>query len=126
MLCAAVAGFGVPVFVTDKSQTGSTGVVVVVLLLAVLGSLVVADTEEFAVIEAVVTVAATFTTTSMFAAEPEAMLDAVQLIVPVAPTAGVVQVQPAGEEIDANVVFVGTTSVNVKLDAVAGPLLETD
>jgi hypothetical protein len=97
-----------------------------VLLFAVLGSLVVEDTEEFAVIEAAVIVAATFTTTSMFAEEPEAMLAETQLIVPVAPTAGVVQVHPAGGEIDAKVVLVGTASVKVKLEAVPGPLLETD
>jgi hypothetical protein len=125
MSCPAVAGFGVPVFVTAKSQTGSTVVVVVVLLLEELGSLVVAAIEAFAVIEATVMVDATFTTTIMFADAPEAMLGLTQVMVPVAPTAGVVQVHPAGAEIDAKVLFVGTASVNVRFEAVAGPLFVT-
>jgi hypothetical protein len=96
-----------------------------VLLLAGLGSLVVAETEAFAVIEATVMVDATFTTTIMFADALEARLALMQVIVPVAPTAGVVHVHPAGDEIDAKVVFVGTASVKVRFDAVAGPLLVT-
>jgi hypothetical protein len=111
--------------VTDRSQTGRTVVTVVVLLLAGLGSEVVAAIEAVAVIEAAVIVGARFTTTMMFASALTARLAAVQVMVPVAPTAGVVQVQPAGAEYDAKVVLVGTASVKVKLEADPGPLLVT-
>ena len=47
---SAATGLGVPLFVTTRSQTGATVVVVVVLLFAARGSVVVAETEEFAVI----------------------------------------------------------------------------
>ena len=93
-----------------------------VLLLLGFGSLVVAEIEAVAVIEATVIVGARLTATMMFAESLTARLAAVQVIVPVAPTAGVVQVQPAGEDMEAKVVFVGTASVNVRLDAVPGPL----
>jgi acyl-CoA hydrolase len=98
---------------------------VVVLLLAEFGSLVVAAMDEFAVIEATVMVDARFTTTTIFADAAVARLAVTQLIVPVAPTAGVVHVQFAGIAMEAKVVFVGTASVKVRLEAVAGPLLVT-
>ena len=77
-----------------------TGVVTLVLLLEEMGSEVVAETDEAAVMDAAVTVAGTFTTTVIFAAEPAVRLGFVQVIVPVAPTAGVVQVQPTGADTD--------------------------
>ena len=50
---------------------------------------------------------------------------ATQLIVPEAPTAGVVQLHPAGEDIDWNVVFAGTTVLKKTEAASLGPLLLT-
>jgi hypothetical protein len=104
----AVTGFGVPLLVTDKSQTTVTAVLTVVLLLLASGSDVVADTEEVAVIVAAVTVDGTFNTTMISAeAAAERMEPLTQLIVPVPPTDGVVQLHPAGAETDWKVVFAG-------------------
>jgi hypothetical protein len=75
-------------------------VVTVVLLLARLGSDVVADTVEFAVIVAATTLAGTFTVTTMLSAAPTAKVGLVQVTFPVPPTAGVVHVQPAGARTD--------------------------
>jgi hypothetical protein len=111
--------------VTVRSQDTVTLVTTLVLLLDESGSVVVADTEDAAVIELAVTVEGTFTTTRMFADAPEAKLGSLHVIVPVAPIAGAVQVHPAGAEIDWNVVFVGVTSVNVAPAAAAGPLFLT-
>jgi hypothetical protein len=99
-------------------------VVTVVLLFALLGSEVVADTEEVAVIGPVVTVEGTFNTTTMSAEVPAprfALL--LQVMVPVAPTAGVVHVHPAGASTDWNVVFAGVAWANETPAAEAGPLL---
>jgi hypothetical protein len=125
MLDPAVTGFGVPLLVTVKSQATFTLVTTLVLLFEERGSDVVADTEDAAVIEVAVTVAGTLSTTMMLADAPEARLGFVHVIVPVAPPPGVVQVHPAGVEMDANVVFVGVASVNVAPAAAAGPLLVT-
>ena len=88
--------------------------------MAELGSVVVAETEEFAVIVATVTDAATFTTTMMADDVPEAMLGSVQVTEVV-----VVQVQPTGAETETNVVLVGIGSVKLTPVAAAGPLLVT-
>jgi|ERR1700677_19835 hypothetical protein len=125
MLFPAVTGLGVPLSVTARSQIVVTGVAVVVLLLAELGSAVEEETVEVAVIVVAAIEDATFTTTIMLADAPEARLASVQVTVPVAPTAGVVQVQPAGAEIDAKVVLVGTTSVKTAFVELAGPLFVT-
>lgn len=125
MFDPAVTGLGVPESVTARSQAALTVVVTLVLLFAEFGSDVVAETEEAAVIEAAVTFEGTFNTTRMSADELAATLGFVHVIVPVAPTAGVVQVHPAGAEIDAKVVLVGVASVNVAPVAAAGPLLVT-
>ena len=125
MLDPAVTGLGVPLSVTAMSHAAPTGVVTLVLLFAEFGSEVVAETEEAAVIEVAVTVEGTFNTTMMSADVLAATLGFVHVIVPVAPTAGVVQVHPAGAEIEAKVVFVGVASVNVAPVAAAGPLFVT-
>ena len=119
-------GLGVPLLVIAKSQATFTLVVTVVLLLALRGSAVVAETEEVAVIVPMATVEGTFNTTTM-SAELEAARFAVSLhvTVPVAPTAGVVQVHPAGASTDWNVVFTGVASVNTTPAAAAGPLFVT-
>jgi hypothetical protein len=100
MLDPAVTGLGLPLLVTVRSQAMVTFVVTLVLLFAEFGSEVVAETEEAATIEAAVTVDGTLTTTMMSAEAPDATLGSVHVIVPVAPTAGVVHVHPAGAEID--------------------------
>ena len=125
MFDPAATGLGAPLFVTVKSQATFTAVTTLVLLFEDRGSVVVAETEEAAVIEDATTVAGTFTTTMMLADVPDAMLGFVQVMVPVPPTAGVLQVHPAGAEIDANVVLVGVASVNVAPVAAAGPLFVT-
>src|SRR5580704_3733213 len=124
MLLPAVAGFGVPVLVTARSQPTMINVATEVLLLAELGSVVVAVTEEFAVMVPVAVVG-TFTTTRMSAVAPAARVGSLQVTVPVPPTAGDVHVHPAGGETDSNVVFVGVASVKTTAEAEAGPLLVT-
>jgi hypothetical protein len=96
----AATGLGLPLFVTVRSQATITFVVTLVLLFEDKGSDVVADTDDAAVIELATTVEGTFNTTMMFAVAPAARLGLVQVTVPVEPTAGVVQVQPAGAETD--------------------------
>jgi hypothetical protein len=125
MLLPAETGLGVPALVTDRSQAVATGVATVVLLLAELGSLVEAETEELAVTVVAATVAATFTTTMICDDALAARVVAVQVTLPVAPTAGVVQDQPAGTEIEANVVLVGTACTKLTADADPGPLFVT-
>ena len=121
MFDPAVTGLGAPLLVTVRSQATLTFVTTLVLLFAANGSLVVADTDDAAVMDGAVTVAGTFSTTMMSAATPEATLGLVQLIVPVPPTAGVVHVHPAGGEIDWKVVLAGVACVNVAPAAAAGP-----
>jgi len=108
--------------VTVRSQTSTTAVVVVVVLVL---TAFVAVTDDVAVMDPAATVGATFTTTIMSAAVPEAMLVSVQLTVPVAPTAGLVHTHPAGADTDWNVVLVGVASVKLTADPAAGPLLVT-
>ena len=122
MLLPAVTGLGVPLLVTARSQATVTGVATVVLLFAAVGSLLVVVTVEFAVMVPAVTVVGTFTTTMMSAAVATARFGVVQFTFPLAPTAGSVQVQPAGADTDANVVLTGVASVKLKPVAAAGPL----
>lgn len=88
------------------------------LLFVELGSLVVDEIVEFAVIVLAVTVAATLTTTMMSADAPEARLGSVQTT-----EAPFVQDQPTGAETETNVVLVGMISLKLTAEAVAGPLL---
>src|SRR5258708_22363787 len=120
MLLPAVTGFGVPLLVTAKSQSGVRLVTTVVLLLAELGSPVVEEMEEFAVIVATTTVEATFTTTMMSADAPAARVGSLQVT-----EAVITQVQPTGAETEANVVLAGIASVKLTAEAEAGPLLVT-
>jgi hypothetical protein len=120
----AATGLGVPALVTERSQATFTLVVTVVLLFAEVGSEVVAETDEVAVIVPMATLDGTLSTTTMSADVPELKLPvSLHVMVPVAPTAGVVQVQPAGADTDWKVVFVGVASVKVAPLATAGPLL---
>ena len=93
----AVTGDGAPELVTTKSTARLTIVLTVVELLGALGSLTAEVTDELAVMVVPSAVAAfTFTLTLTFATVPAAKLGFVHVMVPVAPTAGVTQVQPAG------------------------------
>lgn len=126
MLPPAATGLGLPLLEKATSHASVTGVVTVVVLFARLGSEVVEETVEVAVMVVAAMVGATFTTTMMFAESPEARLAGpVQVTLPVAPTAGVVHVKPAGVEMEAKVVLVGTASTKVTPTAAAGPLLVT-
>jgi hypothetical protein len=118
ILLPAATGLGAPLLVTARSQAVETGVVVVVVLV----SEFVAETDEVAVIGVAMILEATFTTTRMAADVFAAKLGSVQVTFPVAPTAGVVHVHPAGAETEANVVLVGTASRKLTDVAAAGPL----
>jgi len=124
MLLPASTGLGVPAFVTPKSQRVPTPVMTVVVLLPRFGSDVVAVTEEFAVTGPPVVLGGTLTTITMSAEVPEPRF-AVSLhtTFPVDPTAGEVQVHPAGASTDSKVVLVGVGSVKLRPAAAAGPLL---
>src|SRR5579862_2550654 len=113
MVAPAATGLGVPLLLTARSQATVTGVLVLVVMV----SAFVAETEEVAAIAAAVTLEGTLTTTTMDADVVAAMLVSVQVIFPVAPTAGVVQFQPAGAETEAKVVLVGTASRKLTLVA---------
>ena len=54
-----------------------------------------------------------------------AMLEIVQVTLPVVPTTGVVQDQPGGVATEANVVFSGVASVKLTVVAAADPLFVT-
>lgn len=125
MVPPAATGLGAPALDTARSQYAYTGVVMLVPLFPGLGSDVDEETDEAAVIDATATDGATFTTTMMSAEAPDARLGFVQVTLPVAPAAGVVQAQPAGTEIEAKVVFVGTASRKLTAEAAAGPLFVT-
>ena len=104
-----------------------TVVVAVAELLVELGS-EVAELLTVAVLEMVVPSAVagmTWTTRVKVAVAPLARGDVVQLTVPVVPTAGVVQDQPAGAATDWKVVCDGNGSLMVTLTAAFGPALPT-
>src|SRR5580658_7155683 len=99
MSLPAITGSGEATLVTVicACAVTPTSVVAIAVLFAVLGSV----TDELAVTESVITVpfvaaVYTFTTSEKRAAVLPAMLTLVQTTLPVAPTSGVVQVQPAG------------------------------
>src|SRR5439155_453008 len=111
--------------VIDRSAA-RTSVFAVAALLAVLGSKVTELTV--AVLVSVLpsgVLALTCATIVKLTVAPLAVGPVVQFTVPAEPTAGVVQVQPAGVMIDWNVVPGGSGSVTVTLAAVEGPLLLT-
>jgi hypothetical protein len=120
MFAPAATGLGLPLLVTARSQTGLTVVTTVVLLLAELGSLVLEETDEVAVIEGTTTVEATFTTTMMSADADAAKVGSVQVTEVV-----VVQVQPTGAETETKVVLAGIASTKLTAEAAAGPLFVT-
>ncbi len=126
MFCPAVTGSGESVFVTIRSARVFTVVVAVAALSVASGSVVLLET--FAVLEIDAPFAALVFTLTTSVNVPDAFaarLAFEQEIVPVAPTAGVVQLKPAGLASETKVVFVGTASVNVTLVALLGPVFVT-
>src|ERR1700722_4966599 len=126
MLPPAATGLGVPLLVTTRSQATINGVEAMMLVLfPVFGSLGVVVTLEVSTmgLAAAVPVGGTLTTTIMSASAATARLAAVQFTLPVAPTAGAVQLHPAGARTDSNVVLAGVPSVKLRPVAAAGPLL---
>src|SRR5271155_2424191 len=128
MSLPAITGFGDAELVTviSASAVVPTMVDALAVLLTEFGSL----TEELTTAVSVMTVPLatpefTFTNIVNVAAVLPAMLGLVHTTFPVAPTAGVTQVQPAGAATERNVVFAGTASTNAALSAALGPLLVT-
>jgi hypothetical protein len=122
MFAPTVTGLGVPLLVTVRSQAMITLVVTVVVLVV---TEFVADRVDVAVMVGATTLGATLTTTTILAVAPTARLGSVQVTFPVEPTAGEVQVHPAGAKTDWNVVFGGVASVKLAFVAAAGPLFVT-
>jgi hypothetical protein len=103
-----------------------TVVVATAELFPVFGSVVELETVAVLVITVPFPAHQFTLTTIVKIADPlAARLDAEQLIVPVPPTDGVEQVQPAAGEIDWKVVFVGVGSLSCGLVAAFGPLFVT-
>lgn len=121
----APTGSGLSVTVTDRSALAVTVVVAVALLLPLFGSVVEDDTV--AVFESTVpfATASPTLTTSVKTPLPAANDDAVQLIEPLAPTAGVVHDHPPGFDSDTKVVPAGKVSASAALVATLGPALPT-
>ena len=97
-------------------------------LLLVFGSLVLVDTvAAFVMIVPSCVPDLTPTTIVKVADSPEARLDLVHVMVPVAIpfVGGLVQLQPAAPEFETNFVLVGTASLRLTLVALDGPLLVT-
>ena len=105
---------------------GETAVVVEEWLFAGTGSLV-AEVTVAVLPSAAFGSSDVFTTSENVAVAVDGSEAMLQLTVPVAPAAGVVQVKvgPPVCVIDTNVVVAGTASVSVTLTASAGPLLVT-
>jgi hypothetical protein len=126
----SVTGFGEPVFVIAISAllALATITVALALLLVKFGTTFVAVAESVSVMLVPDGVVEFTPSTRLKLPLPltARLLLSVQLIVPVAPTAGTVpHVQPAGGVIDWNVVLGGVVSVNVTPVAAAGPLFVT-
>src|SRR5262245_41256123 len=101
-------------------------VVAVAMLLAPLGSVVVAVTLDVLVmVEPLAALGLTLTTRVKTAVAPAASVGPTAVMPPVPPTPGVVAVKPAGLVNDTNVVLVGTVSVRITPWESEGPLLVT-
>lgn len=111
--------------VIDRSADAATVVVAVALSLPILGSGVVDDTV--AVFESTVPAATdgSTATTKVNAAGPGANDAFEHDTVPLAPTAGVVQLQPPGDANDTKVVPAGKVSLNEAAAALLGPAFVT-
>ena len=112
--------------VTERSADVATVVVVVALSLAAFGSLVAAETVAVLLMTVpAATLAPTWTMSVKVWVAPAARLAIVQVTVPLPPTAGVVQLKPAGAVSETKVVPAGRVSVRLTLWAALGPALAT-
>ncbi len=125
-MAPASTGFGDPVFVTVSVAVGVLTVVLVVLLLSAgLGSVVAEETV--AVLVSTVPSGRAPTTTSMLMMAVWGAKSAFeQETVPLVPTAGVVQLQPAGAESAWKVVPAGNGSLTTVVMPSFGPSFETE
>ena len=111
---------------TPRSSTAPTATVAVPMLLAGSGSVVALDALAATVTDCPsATSASTPTITVKVVVAPAARLDAMQEIVPIAPIAGGVQVQPVGRVRPWKVVPLGRTMAAVGPTASLGPPLWT-
>lgn len=97
----------------------------VAVLLARLGSVVDELTVAVSLIAVPAAVPAFTFTATVKLAVPGAKLGSVQVMVPVAPTAGLVHDHPTGKVTDWKVVFGGVLSLRLAVVAVLGPALVT-
>jgi hypothetical protein len=121
MLLPALTGSGESVLVSRRSAAVATVVVAVAELLPGVGSVVADAAVAVLVISVPAAVFDATRTASVNCALPAARLGFEHDTVPLAPTAGVVHVQPAGALSETNVVPAGTASVIVADAALDGP-----
>src|SRR5207244_8300713 len=99
---------------TSAVPAATTVAVTLAVLFGVYGSRFVAPTVGVAVmVVPAIAPALTLSVSGMLTEAPEASVAALQLIVPVPPMAGVMQVQPAGGVMPWSVVFVGVVEAYV-------------
>ena len=110
MFPPAVAGSGESVFATERSAPVETVVLAVAELFPDTGSSAEVTAAVFAITDPPAVAAFTFTTSVKAALALAGKVAIEQLTEPVPPTAGVVQLQPAGELRDTNVVLAGSVS----------------
>ena len=121
----ANTGFGDAVFVVDKSAAPETVVVAVPVSLPGFGSVVADETVALFVMTVPEATEAPTFTTSVNTELPTANEPLLQLIAPVLPTPGLVQLQPLGETSEMKVVPAGSVSVRAAETATLGPALVT-
>src|SRR5437879_1830349 len=121
-----VTGSGEPLLLMDRSALACTVVRAVAVLLSGFESAVF---DKIVAVLAIVLLSAvsdlTCTAMLILALAPEASDGLVQVTGPFVPTAGEVQVHPAGAVTDWNVVCAGSASVKLKSAAAFGPALLT-
>src|SRR5688500_10468439 len=111
MLLPALTGSGLSVFVIARSALVFTVVVAVAELLPGVRSVVVLETAAvLLIVVAAAVLALTLTTIVKIDLAPFAKLGLLQLMVPMPPADGLVQLQPVAPELETKVVFVGTVS----------------
>src|SRR5579864_1176269 len=127
MLLPAATELGDAEFATTRFACvpRATTSVAVALLLAWFGSVTVELTVAVSLICVPAAVPAFTFKTTVKVEDPGVKLGFVQLMVPIAPTAGVVHDQPPGVAIDWKVVLAGVVSVMLAVVAVLGPLFVT-
>jgi hypothetical protein len=108
----------------EVQQADRSLVLAVAVLLAELGSVVL---DAIVAVSTMVVGGPALTVTVRMnkAGAPTARLALLHVTTPVPPAAGVVQLQPPGDDSDVNMVLAGMASVSVTLAAVLGPLFCT-